>query len=201
MCFNERWSRWYKNFWKIMILKGVCPSLKFQDVQCDFSALESAHRLKFCLKPLFLIINTMSWKFLEFSKIMVNFGIRNKSHHSCQTTFPRVLPTPGDPITTAGNDGTSQSSHNWSTRSSFTTISQSAFTDSVEAVTGSKIALRYPRSRISPWHDLLNLITNIKVDPLQNSLWFLIFNNAEFQHGKTTRILRLGQKLTSEGSL
>ena len=63
-----------------MILKGVCPSLKFRDVQRHFSALECAHGLKFRLKALFWMTNTMNRKFFEYSKILVNFGMRFESH-------------------------------------------------------------------------------------------------------------------------
>ena len=85
---------------------------------------------------------------------------------SKKTTFPKLFPTPGDPITTAGNDGTFQSSHNVSTISSLQTISQSALTDAVDAVTGSRVALKKLLSRTSPWHRLFNLITNKIFDPL-----------------------------------
>ena len=74
-----------KKFWKIIILKGVYPILKFEDVQYDFSALESAQGLKLRLKALFWITKTMTLKFFEYSKILVDFGIKFEFHLTKKT--------------------------------------------------------------------------------------------------------------------
>ena len=52
----------------------------FENVWCDFSALERAHGLKFRLKAQFLMPNTMTSKFFEYSKILVNLGISSETH-------------------------------------------------------------------------------------------------------------------------
>ena len=63
-----------------LILKGTFPTLYFENVWCDFSALERAHGLKFCIRALFLMPNTMTSNFFEYSKILVNLGISSETH-------------------------------------------------------------------------------------------------------------------------
>ena len=79
-CSVQRWSRWYQSFSKKLILKGTSPSLKLRNVWCDFSVLERVHGLIFRGKALFLMPNTMTEKIFQYSKILVNLGIKFESH-------------------------------------------------------------------------------------------------------------------------
>ena len=79
-CSAKHWLRWYQTFSKKIILKGTCPSLKLRNVWCDFSVLERAHGLKFRGKAPFLMPNTMTEKFFQYSEILVNLGIKFESH-------------------------------------------------------------------------------------------------------------------------
>ena len=81
-CSVKRWLRWYQSFSKKIILKGTCPTLKIRNVRCDFSALERAYGLKLRVKVLFFMQSTMTWKFLQYSKILVNLGIKFEFHHT-----------------------------------------------------------------------------------------------------------------------
>ena len=78
-CSFER-SSWYQQYSKKIIFKGTCPSLKFRNVRWDFSTLEKAHGLKFRVKALFLMPKTMTLKFVQYSKVLVNLGIIFESH-------------------------------------------------------------------------------------------------------------------------
>jgi len=80
-CSFQRWFRWYQWFLKILIIKGTCPTVYFENAWCDFSALERAHGLKFRMKVLFLMPNTMTPTFFKCSKILVNLGISSETHH------------------------------------------------------------------------------------------------------------------------
>ena len=81
-CSLERSTRWYKQFFKKMILKGTCPILKFWNFSRDFSTQKRVHGLKFSKMALFLTLNTMTLKFCKNSKILVNLGIISESHPS-----------------------------------------------------------------------------------------------------------------------
>ena len=69
-----------KKSWKIVIIKGVCPSLKFEDAQCDLPALERAHWLKFRLWDIILDNKHDNFKIFWTFENFVNFGIRFESY-------------------------------------------------------------------------------------------------------------------------
>ena len=70
-CSFERWLRWFHWFLKILILKGTFPTPYFENVWCDFSALERAHGLKFRMKVFFFDAEHDDPKIFQ---IFENFG-------------------------------------------------------------------------------------------------------------------------------
>ena len=80
-CSVQRWLRWHQAFSKKLILKGTSPSFKLRNVWRNLSALERAYGLKFRGKALFLIRNTMTEIFFQYTIILVNLGIKFESHH------------------------------------------------------------------------------------------------------------------------
>ena len=78
-----------KKSWKIVIIKGVCPSLKFEDAQCDLPALERAHWLKFRLWDIILDNKHDNFKIFWTFENFVNFGIRFESYQ--YSVYKKVL--------------------------------------------------------------------------------------------------------------